>query len=78
LVAGTTIIVTGSFSAGFVLWTARSGYIVAMLSSSLPAWASIDPIPVLDAAALERSRQSHMVNPLQRESLVNIVDGRKV
>jgi hypothetical protein len=68
---------TGSFAAGFVLWTARTGYLVAMLSSSLPTWASLDPIPVLDAGALER-RDKRKTNRLEQESLVNIVEGQQM
>ncbi len=75
LIAGTSIVAAGTLSAGFALWTARTGYLVAMLSWSLPAWASIDPIPVLDADALERTSKRG-TNRLDQESLVNIVDGQ--
>jgi Tol biopolymer transport system component len=45
-VAGSTAIGTG-LSVGYVLWLARGGVLVASLMSSVPAWASVDPLPVL-------------------------------
>jgi hypothetical protein len=72
LVVGTSIIATGAMSAGFVIWTIRAGYAATMLSSSLPAWASIDPIPVLDSEALalqQRTRGKSQAG----ETLLDIV-----
>ena len=74
LAVGTTVVATGAFTAGVVMWTARAGYLVTLLSSSLPAWASIDPVPVLDAAALARKR-ARDVAQLNSESLVDIAEG---
>ena len=76
LVAGTSIIATGTLSAGVVLWTARAGYFVTLLSSSLPAWASIDPIPVLDSVALEE-RKEREVKFKDAETLVDIAEGQE-
>jgi hypothetical protein len=45
-VAGSAAIGTG-LSVGYVLWLARGGVLVASLMSSVPAWASVDPLPVL-------------------------------
>jgi hypothetical protein len=36
-----------SLSAGYVLWLARGGVLLASLMSSVPAWAGLDPLPVL-------------------------------
>ena len=44
--ASSTAIGTG-LSVGYVLWLARGGVLVASLMSSVPAWASVDPLPVL-------------------------------
>lgn len=46
------IIVAGSaasagLSVGYVLWLARGGVLMASVLSALPAWASLDPLPVL-------------------------------
>ena len=77
LVAGTSIVVTGAMSAGLVLWAARASYFLTMLSTSLPAWAMIDPIPVLDAAALKR-RTERRANRRYGNSLADIVGDQVV
>jgi len=46
-VGATAVSVTG-LSVGYVLWLIRGGTLLASLLSSLPAWASFDPLPVLD------------------------------
>ena len=38
---------TTGLSVGYVLWLARGGVLVASLMSALPAWAMVDPLPVL-------------------------------
>ncbi|TWT84883.1 PilZ domain protein [Planctomycetes bacterium CA13] len=73
LVAGTAVVTSGAFSVGFVLWAARASYFATMLSTSLPAWAVIDPVPVLDADAVakrseKRGKQRH------DKSLADILD----
>ena len=73
LVAGTTVVATGGLSVGVALWTARAGYLITMLSSSLPVWAGIDPIPVLDSDALDRKRKRDQ-HPLEEESLATILE----
>jgi hypothetical protein len=42
-----TLAVSTSLSVGYVLWLARGGALLASLASSIPAWASMDPLPVL-------------------------------
>ncbi|MCA9172186.1 MAG: hypothetical protein KDB23_31180, partial [Planctomycetales bacterium] len=68
LVAGTSVVATGALSIGLVVWASRAAYFVTMLSTSLPAWAVVDPVPVLDAHALsrisERRRQAGYVQSL--------------
>jgi Domain of unknown function (DUF4347)/Cadherin-like/Cadherin domain len=44
--ASGTLVATG-LSVGYVLWLARGGVLVASLMSALPAWAIVDPLPVL-------------------------------
>ncbi len=46
-VVGSTAMVSASLSVGYVLWLARGGVLVATLMSALPAWAGMDPLPVL-------------------------------
>jgi predicted outer membrane repeat protein len=45
-VAGSLVLST-SFSVGYVLWLARGGVLLASMASSIPAWATVDPLPVL-------------------------------
>jgi Cadherin-like len=46
LVGSASALATG-LSAGYVLWLVRGGVLLASLMSSVPAWAGIDPLPVL-------------------------------
>jgi hypothetical protein len=39
---------TAAFSVGYVFWSLRAGALAATLLSSLPAWQSFDPLPVID------------------------------
>ena len=73
LVAGSTMMATGAVSAGFVLWAARASYFVTMLSTSLPAWAVVDPIPVLDAHALDKLAAKRD-NGKNEQSLADLAD----
>ena len=41
------VLVSSGLSVGYVLWLARGGVLAASLMSSVPAWASVDPLPVL-------------------------------
>jgi hypothetical protein len=41
---------TGAFTVGYVLWMARGGMLFASLMSSMPAWRSFDPLPILQYA----------------------------
>jgi hypothetical protein len=38
------------FTAGYVFWFMRGGALLASMVSSLPAWQSYDPLPILDFA----------------------------
>ncbi|MGI9516708.1 MAG: Ig-like domain-containing protein, partial [Pirellulaceae bacterium] len=42
---------TGVLTVGYVLWMARGGMLVASLVSSMPAWQSFDPLPILQYSA---------------------------
>lgn len=47
---GSSALVSGGLSVGYVLWLLRGGVLVATVMSSVPAWAGIDPLPVLAQA----------------------------
>jgi hypothetical protein len=46
-VIASSAMVSAGLSVGYVLWLARGGVLVASLMSALPAWAMVDPMPVL-------------------------------
>ena len=50
LVAGSSLVAATGITAGYLLWIIRGGYLITMLSSTLPAWSTVDPLPVLSAA----------------------------
>jgi hypothetical protein len=77
LIAGKTVIATGAVSAGLFIWAARASYFVTMLSTSLPAWAVIDPVPVLDAEAI-KGRTGELLNANSGPSLAELVDEQRV
>ena len=49
VVVGSTAAVSTSVSVGYVVWMLRGGSLMATMLSSLPAWQSFDPLPVLDS-----------------------------
>jgi hypothetical protein len=70
LSVGVATAVSMSVSTGYVIWILRGSYLVASVLSSAPAWACIDPLPILD--------ESGMTKPLtgDDETLEDIVSGR--
>ena len=56
-VAGSLVLST-SFSVGYVLWLARGGVLLASMASSIPAWATVDPLPVLSRFKARQSEGS--------------------
>ncbi|MFZ2648775.1 MAG: cadherin-like domain-containing protein, partial [Burkholderiaceae bacterium] len=46
-VQSASVMVSTGLSVGYVLWLARGGVLMASLMSALPAWAMVDPLPVL-------------------------------
>jgi hypothetical protein len=45
---GTVAIVSSAISAGYVIWLLRGGTLIAGLLSSIPAWCSFDPLPIVE------------------------------
>lgn len=67
LVVGTTAAVTSSLSVGYVVWLLRGGTIAASFFSSIPAWYSIDPLPIVDSfEAINESRSSLLEDSLSK------------
>ncbi len=46
---GAASVVSG-LSAGYLMWALRSGYLLAGLASSAPAWREFDPLSVLNSS----------------------------
>ena len=59
LVAGSSLVAATGLTAGYILWMVRGGYLIAMLSSTLPTWATVDPLPVLSAAGWSAKRNQN-------------------
>ncbi|MCA9065655.1 MAG: cadherin domain-containing protein, partial [Planctomycetaceae bacterium] len=49
IVVGTTAVVSTSMTVGYVIWLLRGGSLLTAFLSSLPAWQSFDPLPILEA-----------------------------
>jgi hypothetical protein len=49
LAVGATAVSVTALTAGYVMWLVQSGSLLATILSSLPAWMSFDPLPVLDS-----------------------------
>ncbi|MEM7782931.1 MAG: Ig-like domain-containing protein [Planctomycetota bacterium] len=58
LVVGTTAITTASLSVGYVLWIVRGGTLMASFVSTLPAWTSFDPLPIVKNSGLDDDSES--------------------
>jgi hypothetical protein len=76
LAAGTAVVFSGALTVGYIVWMLRSGFLVASCMSSVPAWMTFDPLPILDsstmtgAAAAEASKED--------QSLVELVGGAEL
>ncbi len=64
-VASTAMVSTG-LSVGYVLWLARGGVLVASLMSAMPAWAGVDPLPVLAQMKRENDDEGDGDDPLEK------------
>jgi VCBS repeat-containing protein len=71
LVAGSASAVGIGLSVGYLVWTARAGYLLSMLLASLPAWTPVDPLPILDHADDEKDDE----DPEDEETLESMLAG---
>ncbi len=58
---------------GYVIWTIRGGYLAASMLSSLPAWAIIDPLPVLEYLDDSEDSKNRQMQD-DKETLDSIID----
>jgi VCBS repeat-containing protein len=48
VVTGGILVATSTVSVGYVFWALRTGFLMASVLSSLPAWQSFDPVPLIN------------------------------
>jgi hypothetical protein len=72
MAAGSATVVSFGASAAYFIWLLRGGSLLSSLLSVLPAWKSIDPLPVLEALESKKRRKTRMDSDL--ESLESLVD----
>jgi hypothetical protein len=53
LVVGSSVVVSTSLSVGYVVWMLRGGSLMTAFMSSMPAWQSFDPLPIIDSFSIE-------------------------
>ncbi|MHC4216596.1 MAG: hypothetical protein ACYSWP_24890, partial [Planctomycetota bacterium] len=46
---GSTVVVAGTLSAGYITWLMHSGALVTSMLASVPTWMSFDPLPILES-----------------------------
>jgi hypothetical protein len=51
LTVGGVAIASLAFTATYVIWMIKGGYLLASVLSQLPAWRFMDPLPIYDAVA---------------------------
>ena len=64
-----------SLGMGYVLWTLRSGYLLASVMSAMPAWHRFDPLPIVSFATAKRRDLDAKKN---RGSLVESIIGENL
>lgn len=76
---GVATVASAALSAGYALWAVRGSMLLGSLLSSLPTWAMIDPLPVLDAGDEKRPRGTKAEESLAEIANHSAVDasGRK-
>jgi hypothetical protein len=72
VVAGSATVASFGASAAYVIWMLRGGSLLSSLLSILPAWQSIDPLPVLDNFESRKRRKNRMQS--DDESIESMVD----
>jgi hypothetical protein len=72
IVAGSATVASVSASAAYLLWMLRGGSLLSSLLSILPAWRTLDPLPVLDNFESRKRRKSRAKSDV--ESLESMVD----
>lgn len=66
VVVGSTTAVASSLSVGYILWLMRGGALAASLLASLPAWRSLDPLPILGRDRDDEPDEDGPDDPLEK------------
>jgi hypothetical protein len=66
VMVGSSVAVSGTLSVGYVIWLLRGGLLMSSLLSSLPAWTTIDPLPVLGRSDQDEDQAGDEADPLER------------
>jgi hypothetical protein len=72
MVVGGSMSISAGLSVGYAIWLARSGVLMSGLLSSMPAWAFIDPLPVLASMGKKDEEDDE-----DDESLESMVEDKK-
>ena len=75
MVVGGSMSISAGLSVGYAIWLARSGVLMSGLLSSMPAWAFIDPLPVLASMGAKDDEDEEDDESL--ESMVEEKEGDK-
>lgn len=55
-VVNSTVAVSTGVSIGYVIWMLRGGVLLSSLMATLPAWRTLDPLPVLSSLAGDKEK----------------------
>ena len=72
MVVGGSMSISAGLSVGYAIWLARSGVLMSGLLSSMPAWAFIDPLPVLASMGAKDDEEDE-----EDESLESMVEEKE-
>jgi VCBS repeat-containing protein len=73
LAAGTAVVLSGALTVGYIVWMLRSGFFVASYMSSVPAWMTFDPLPILESGSMLGATAAK--GDEKDQSLVELVGG---
>ena len=54
-------------SVGYIIWLLRSGVVLGSMLSALPAWKSIDPLPILESLGGDEDGDDETLQSMVKE-----------
>jgi hypothetical protein len=61
-VTAAATVTVSAFSSGFVIWLLRGGLLLTSLLSTLPAWQTLDPLPILASPKRRRKGEEEKLD----------------